>query len=97
MNALQTLFMVIGILATLVVVVTIALIAIKHIKDGIEHLHIKHIQKHRFDKPPTAKCYCIDCKKWNKETGRCSKFERWLTADSWFCWDAEPTDRLRKY
>lgn len=51
---------------------------------------LKHKQKHRFDKPPTAKCYCIDCIYHDNETGRCCKFKTWSTADHWFCWNAEP-------
>lgn len=50
--------------------------------------------KHRFNKPPTAKCYCIDCAR-HSEDGRCGKFEGWYTGDSWFCWDAEPSDILK--
>lgn len=44
--------------------------------------------KHRFDKPPTAKCYCVDCDR-HDNTARCIKFDHY-TADNWFCWDAEP-------
>lgn len=51
---------------------------------------LKHKQKHRFDKPPTAKCYCIDCVHHNNETGRCWRLKNWHTDDDWFCWDAEP-------
>ena len=51
--------------------------------------------KHRFDKPPTAKCYCIDCVRHNNETQQCYKFSGWRTAGSWFCWDAEP--RKKEY
>lgn len=46
--------------------------------------------KHRFDKPPTAKCYCRDCDQHNNESNRCYKFDGWYTAPSWFCWDANP-------
>ena len=53
--------------------------------------------RHRFDKPPTAKCYCKDCV-WhgkhrnNKDEcglageGRC-------TPDNGFCYEAEPMTR----
>lgn len=27
----------------------------------------KHKYKNRFNKPPTAKCYCIDCKYYKKK------------------------------
>ena len=55
----------------------------------------KYRYKHRFDKPPTAKCYCIDCRHHDNETGRCYRFgettkEYRCTADNWFCWEADP-------
>lgn len=46
--------------------------------------------KHRFDKPPTAKCYCKDCSSYNLQDGRCYAFEIQYVADNWFCWKAEP-------
>lgn len=51
---------------------------------------IKYIQKHRFDKPPTARCYCIDCQSWNKYAQECRAHKGWYTADNWFCWSAYP-------
>lgn len=49
--------------------------------------------EHRFDKPPVAKCYCIDCVKWDPETHECGALNNRHTADSWFCWQAEPGRR----
>jgi len=52
--------------------------------------------KHRFDKPPTAKCYCAECVRWkktNNETedshavGYCRNVSKY-TADFDFCSDA---------
>ena len=40
--------------------------------------------KHRFDKAPTAKCYCKDCIYWNSDNHYCGKFKRY-SADSNFC------------
>lgn len=45
--------------------------------------------KHRFDKSPTAKCYCIDCTYYNRETGRCNAFANCYVYDDCFCWRAE--------
>lgn len=58
--------------------------------EQIHRLKYNYRLKHRFDKPPTAKCYCRDCKRHDPRSGRCYKFKEWLTADCWFCWDAEP-------
>lgn len=69
-----------------------------HVQEVIENMKLKHYQKHRFDKPPTAKCYCIDCVRHAKD-GRCSKFDGWYTGDAWFCWDAEPCtpNQIKEY
>lgn len=50
----------------------------------------KYIIKHRFSKPPTAKCYCIDCKQHDMQTSLCHRDGRRYTADAEFCSDAEP-------
>lgn len=63
------------------------------IKECISKAKWKYQYKHRFDKPPTAACYCKDCKKHGTEQNRCYKFEGWYTADNWFCWDAEPREK----
>ena len=67
------------------------------IKDWIYDLRREYQYKHRFDKLPTAKCYCVDCKYHNNETGRCYRFHEKdgrLTADCWFCYEAEPKKEM---
>lgn len=46
---------------------------------------------HRFDKPPTAKCYCKDCYFYGDFTNRrlCRKHKECF-ADDFFCKDADP-------
>jgi hypothetical protein len=61
----------------------------------VDILKRRYIIKHRFDKPPTAKCYCRDCVRHDDENQRCYKFDGWYTADSWFCWDAEPRKEVK--
>lgn len=72
----------------------IAYVIVELIYEAIKRYHRKksreHIQKHRFDKPPTAKCYCIDCKHWNKYSQGCRTHSGWWTADDWFCKSADP-------
>lgn len=63
------------------------------LKELITHLKWQYKYKHRFDKPPTAACYCKDCKRHNNENQECYKFKGWRTADNWFCWDAYPLER----
>lgn len=63
------------------------------IKLLIHHLKENYRIKHRFDKPPTAKCYCVDCKYYDIETGRCYGFHEdsnRLVGDNMFCYRAEP-------
>lgn len=63
---LETTFAIVG----FIVIIFIMLIMILIIVCGIKDLIVKAFRackrkseiKHRFDKPPVAKCYCIDCK-----------------------------------
>lgn len=62
------------------------------IQEKIRILKRRYQYKHRFDKPPTAKCYCIDCKHHGKD-GKCNDFVMYIkTEDEWFCWRAEPRE-----
>lgn len=92
MSSINWWFALLGKLTMIAVAMYFVIFAVRAIKDKIECVKWMRVYKHRFDKPPTAKCYCVDCKK-HGEDGRCYKFERWTTADSWFCWDAEPKDK----
>ncbi len=66
----------------------VIIVLIDCVKELSQKLTLKHKQKHRFDKKPTAKCYCIDCTCYDTETGKCYRLNR-NTADCWFCCDAE--------
>lgn len=84
----------IGASAILAVVFGLVIVVYFEILEFIEDKKREYRIKHRFDKPPTAECYCIDCVKWNKDRGTCYKFNGWGTADNWFCWDAEPRKKV---
>ena len=45
--------------------------------------------KHRFDKSPTAECYCVDCWYRDNENSKCRRHQLYV-ADDWFCKDAMP-------
>lgn len=67
-------------------------------KDLIQECRYKNRYKHRFDKPPTAECYCKDCK-WHIDKGsaknKCTNVT-WAdryTPDNGFCHEAEPKAR----
>lgn len=87
---MKEVLMIMGVIALFVLVLLVMMNVIYSLKTLIEKLTLKYRQKHRFDKPPTAKCYCIDCVHHNNETGRCWRLKNWHTDDDWFCWDAEP-------
>lgn len=70
------------------------------IVDKVEHAKWKHKYKHRFDKSPTAKCYCIDCEHYGANNkfftdnrNECLAHVGWNVADNWFCWSAAPCEK----
>ena len=85
----------IGFFALAAVVIIAICITIEELTDKIEAFKWKYKREHRFDKPPTAKCYCKDCIFYTYKNG-CGKCTRghidkmWNIADSWFCWQASP-------
>lgn len=79
-----------GTLIVYAFVVIVSLI-VCFIRDGIVELRWKYKYKHRFDKKPIAKCYCIDCK-WhgvNNDNNLCQLHDKHFPND-WFCKDAKP-------
>lgn len=63
---LKDLFFILGVLVSIVFVLGIVMISVIKLHDFIaECIYAKRYEymiKHRFDDPPLAKCYCIDCK-----------------------------------
>lgn len=85
-------FAFIGFIGTLATIFGLIILLVSYIKDVIRDYKRKYQQKHRFDKPPTAKCYCIDCK-YRNEYEECNVLGgSFKVADDWFCWKAEPKD-----
>ena len=85
----------IGAVASLAIIMCALAFAWMYLLEFIDKVKHKYRYKHRFDKPPTAKCYCIDCKYHDNETGLCYRFgettkEYRCTADNWFCYNADP-------
>ena len=57
----------------------------------VKELKGRYRVKHRFDKKPTAACYCVDCVKWNPDNGDCfDHCNSRRMADNWFCCFAVP-------
>lgn len=85
-------FTLFGIISSIIVLITIIMFIIMNayyfIVEKIEELKYDYKTKHRFDKPPLAKCYCKDCK-YHGYNGKCYSFTERYTADNWFCNEAE--------
>lgn len=83
---------IIGILA---LVGLLAYLAFDALRDVVRGWRWRRKYKHRFDKPPTAKCYCKDCEyhttKDSSGMGPCGwpGVNRWMP-DNGFCYEAEP-------
>ena len=93
MDILREVFLIIGIGYTLCILLVLIIIACVNINDYILGLKHRYRRKHRFDKPPTAKCYCIDCENyssWDESSNICVAHNGWFVADNWFCWSATP-------
>jgi hypothetical protein len=93
MTWLET-FALVGVIITIFIMIIVVYAVLQAIKEKIEKAIYRYKVKHRFDKPPTAKCYCVDCQRYEPRgkypNGRCCKFDGWSVADNWFCWDATP-------
>lgn len=70
--------------------IVVLLMVIDSIKDKISDKKRRYQIEHRFDKPPTAKCYCIDCTYYEKEYCKCYHFMVNHIYDDYFCSEATP-------
>lgn len=83
-----------GVVSLIIFVGILIVILIALIREKYAKLKWEHTYKHRFDRKPTAKCYCKDCKNWNSETGECyDHCNSRRMADDWFCCFATPKDK----
>lgn len=101
LETINNLPLIIQILSTFGLILVAAILAIlvsnltTWISEKIKEFRYYLIRKHRFDKPPLAKCYCRDCEEWHPSEhdpseGKCWNRVGGVTADCWFCWEATP-------
>ena len=94
---MSILFTSIGIATVMVFGIVMFLMVVDFISDKIHEAIWVYKYKHRFDKLPTAACYCVDCKFHGDDVDltRCTKRKDVIlqTADEWFCQAAEPKER----
>lgn len=83
-------FALFGLGCTIIIIYELFGLLKDNITDYLIRQKSKRIIKHRFNKPPTAKCYCIDCKYHGMDNDLCYRDGRRHTADTEFCSDAEP-------
>ena len=87
----MTFFTTIGIITSIVFLAVLIMYVCTCLFLFIQDIIRKYQYKHRFNKPPKAKCYCIDCENHAPISRKCSKFEI-KTANEWFCCDANPKE-----
>ena len=96
MDYLQFVLMFMGAASILCMVILGMMFLWEFVTDTLRTLKWQHKYKHRFDKPPTAQCYCKDCKYYvvyDEHRARCGRGhvdKYWNISESWFCWQAEP-------
>lgn len=91
-EALMIMFKRIGIYVVAGCVFMMIYCAFDALRNVVREWRWQYKYKHRFDKPPTASCYCIDCKWHSVKDNQCNNVT-WAdrrTPDNGFCYDAEP-------
>lgn len=76
-----------GAAALIITVGAIIYIAYFLAKEKIKEVRYNYHQKHRFDKPPTADCWCRDC--IYLEGHKC-RYMKCDVGERCFCWRARP-------
>ena len=87
MNSFTEAMAIVGFFTLLGIVILFVIIALDKIDILIYEKKREYQYKHRFDKPPKAKCYCIDCVSYRNGFCYLHKFH---IADNWFCRNAIP-------
>ena len=85
------LFTAVGAVVIILMIVAMIFAVIYAIRQFIRERIWIYKYNHRFDKPPTAKCYCKDCSLYGDFTSRslCRKHKFYFSED-YFCKDADP-------
>ena len=88
----------IGIFVAASIVILMVYCAFDALRDAVRECYWNYKYKHRFDNPPTAECYCKDCRyhgtKYKDGSNACGLpgVNRY-TPDDGFCYAAEPITR----
>lgn len=90
---------IIGAAALMSIVAVVIVIAKYEMEKLIKNKKREYQVNHRFDKPPKAKCYCVDCVHYDpidSRTGLCCLSNGKAFTDDHFCAMAEPTKNSRR-
>lgn len=93
MSTKMEIFSLIGIIATMCVTGFLLLLITDYIKEIVYKIKRNYQYKHRFDKPPKAECYCIDCLHHN--SNKVCDYYGYADNNS-FCWRATPSKKMRE-
>lgn len=92
----------IGLFTLIAILAGVLAAMIDSIKKLIKNKKRDYQVKHRFDKPPTAKCYCVDCVYYEpyevegSTMGKCCFNSNRGFNDNHFCAMAEPAKNSRR-
>ena len=83
-------FAALGIMVFILVVILLFIGLVYSIREKIQLLMKKYHDRHKFEKPPTAKCYCVACGMWRKhpnseDIGWCNAWRDYCTSENEFC------------
>lgn len=84
---MKDIFAFIGIIITLAAIFMLCGMLIIFVLEKIKEIKRRYQYKHRFDKPPTAKCYCKDCI-YHEKDDYCG-YVRQKTPKDGFCYRAK--------
>ena len=85
-----------------IAIITLLWLLSNIVGDKLSKAKIKRQIKHRFDKPPKAKCYCVDCYYYEpyeaagSTTGECFFNKNRVFNDNHFCAMAKPATNSRR-
>ena len=84
-------FKIIGIIYFLTIAGAFLYVVIYLLSECVRKLIWIYKYKHRFDKPPRARCYCKDClNRVNNHDGKLCVIHDFHPSDDYFCKDAAP-------
>ena len=87
---MKDIFAFVGLIATLATIFMLCGMFIVFILEKIRDLQRRYECKHRFNKPPIAKCYCKDCcfyaeNSWSIKDGHCDYLNLEVISDCFCC------------